>query len=41
LGFPNCCNFSMLIEPLNTFMSCVLNDSTYRKLSGDPEYVVQ
>jgi hypothetical protein len=41
LGFPNRCNFSTLIEPLNTFMPHVLDDSTYRKLSGDPEHVVQ
>jgi hypothetical protein len=41
LGFPSCCNFSMLIEPLNTFVSRILDDSTYRKLSSDPEHVIQ
>jgi hypothetical protein len=32
---------STLIEPLNTFVPRVLDDSTYRKLSGDPEHIVQ
>jgi hypothetical protein len=41
LGFPSRCNFSTFIEPLNIFVSCVLDYSTYRKLSGDPEHVVQ
>jgi hypothetical protein len=41
LGFPSCCNFSTLIEPLNTFVPRILDDSTYRKLSSDPEHVVQ
>jgi hypothetical protein len=40
LGFPSRCNFSTFIEPLNTFVPRVLGDSTYRKLSGDPEHVV-
>jgi hypothetical protein len=41
LGFPSRYNFSTLIESLNTFVPCVLDDSTYRKLSSDPEHVVQ
>jgi hypothetical protein len=41
LGFPSCCHFSTLIKPLNTFVPRILDDSTYRKLSSDPKYVVQ
>jgi hypothetical protein len=41
LGFPSHCNFLTIIELLNTFMPRVLDDSTYQKLSGDPEHVVQ
>jgi hypothetical protein len=41
LGFPSCCNFSTLIETLNTFVPHILDDSTYRKLSSDPKHVVQ
>jgi hypothetical protein len=41
LGFPSYYNFSTFIEPLNTFVSRILDDSTYRKLSSDPEHVVQ
>jgi hypothetical protein len=40
LGFLRRCNFSTIIEPLNTFVSRVLNDSTYRKLSGNHEHIV-
>jgi hypothetical protein len=41
LDFSGCCNFSILTEPLNIFMSCALDDSTYQKLSGDPEHIIQ
>jgi hypothetical protein len=41
LGFPSCCNLSTLIEPLNKFVPRVLDDSTYRKMSGDPEHIVR
>jgi hypothetical protein len=41
LGFPRCCNLSTLIVPLNTFVSYILDDTTYRKLSSDPEHVIQ
>jgi hypothetical protein len=41
LDFPSRYNFSTFIEPLNTFVPGILDDSTYRKLSGDPENVVQ
>jgi hypothetical protein len=41
LDFLSCCNFSTLIESLNTFVPRILDDSTYRKLSSDPEHVVQ
>jgi hypothetical protein len=41
LDFPSHYNFSMLIEPLNIFMSHIFDDSTYRKLSDDFEHVVQ
>jgi hypothetical protein len=41
LGFPNSCNFSTLIEPLNTFVPRVLDDSTYWKLSSDLEHAIQ
>jgi hypothetical protein len=41
LDFPNRYNFSTFIEPLNTFVPRILDENTYQKLSGDPEYVVQ
>jgi hypothetical protein len=41
LGFSSCCNLSTLIESLNTFVPRVLHDSTYRKLSDNPEHIVQ
>jgi hypothetical protein len=41
LRFSSYDNFSTFIEPLNTFISCILDDSTYQKLSDDTEHIVQ